>query len=80
LRVFKSLNALRHGEVLLRPILPHDKEATRLVVLRVYTDFEMVKVLKLLIFLFVQLQQFLEEVRVIARDFFTILADVQDSS
>jgi hypothetical protein len=45
-----------------------------------YTDFEMVKVLKLLIFLFVQLQQFLEEVRVIARDFFTILADVQDCS
>ena len=73
-------NALSNREVLFTTILSDDEEATCFLVLGVGSTLKVSEILELLIFLFMELQKFVQKLRIIAFNLLAVLLQVEDGT
>jgi len=73
-------DALGNGEVFLGSVLSHNKEASGLLVIRVGSALEMVKVLQLGLLFLMESEELSEELSIVAIDLFAVLLQVEDGA
>jgi hypothetical protein len=78
--LLKLANAFANTKVLLGAIFANNEEASSLGIVGMLTNFEAIKISELGFSLVVELEELLDEVRIVASKFLTILLEVKDST